>query len=91
MKARKTPQRKCIATQEMFDKRDMLRIVRTPEGEVKIDPTGKAAGRGAYVSRSREAFDIVKKKRLLNRALKAEITDAMYEELEQSFARSVRK
>ncbi|GED13123.1 hypothetical protein AM501_20820 [Aneurinibacillus migulanus] len=91
MKSRKTPQRKCIATQEMYDKRDMLRIVRTPEGEVKVDPTGKASGRGAYVCRSREAFDIVKKKKLLNRALKAEVTDAMYEALEQEFMRHVRK
>jgi predicted RNA-binding protein YlxR (DUF448 family) len=91
VKPRKTPQRKCLATQEMFDKRDLLRIVRTPEGEIKIDPTGKASGRGAYVSRSREAFDIVKKKKLLNRALKAEVTEAMYEQLEQEFARYVRK
>jgi predicted RNA-binding protein YlxR (DUF448 family) len=91
VKTRKTPQRKCIATQEMFDKRDLLRIVRTPEGEIKIDPTGKASGRGAYVSRSWEAFEIVKKKKLLNRALKAEVTDEMYEELEREFARLVRK
>ncbi|WP_286884777.1 RNase P modulator RnpM [Aneurinibacillus sp. UBA3580] len=91
MKLRKTPQRKCLATQEMFEKRDLLRIVRTPEGEIKIDPTGKASGRGAYVSRSREAFDIVKKKKLLNRALKTEVTDEKYEELEREFARYVRK
>jgi hypothetical protein len=91
VKLRKTPQRKCLATQEMFEKRDLLRIVRTPEGEIKIDPTGKASGRGAYVSRSREAFDIVKKKKLLNRALKTEVTDEKYEELEREFARYVRK
>lgn len=91
MKTRKTPQRKCLATQEMFEKRDLLRIVRTPEGEVKIDLTGKASGRGAYVSRSREAFEIVKKKKLLNRALKVEVTDEMYEQLEQEFMRLVRK
>ncbi|GEN33632.1 RNase P modulator RnpM [Aneurinibacillus danicus] len=91
MKLRKTPQRKCLATREMFEKRDLLRIVRTPEGEIKIDPTGKASGRGAYVSRSREAFDIVKKKKLLNRALKTEVTDEKYEELEREFARYVRK
>jgi predicted RNA-binding protein YlxR (DUF448 family) len=91
VKTRKTPQRKCLATQEMFEKRDLLRIVRTPEGEVKIDLTGKASGRGAYVSRSREAFEIVKKKKLLNRALKVEVTDEMYEQLEQEFMRLVRK
>lgn len=91
MKTRKTPQRKCIATQEMFDKRDLIRIVRTPEGDVKLDLTGKASGRGAYISRSLEAFDIVKKKKLLGRTLKADVTDDMYEQLEQEFARHVRR
>ncbi|WP_047151682.1 RNase P modulator RnpM [Aneurinibacillus tyrosinisolvens] len=91
MKAKKTPQRKCIATQEMYDKRDLLRVVRTPEGAVKIDPTGKASGRGAYISRSQDAFQTVKKKKMLNRTLKAEITEAMYDELEQEFMRYVRK
>ncbi|WP_027414643.1 RNase P modulator RnpM [Aneurinibacillus terranovensis] len=89
MKARKTPQRKCIVTQEMMDKRDLIRIVRTPDGEVKLDPTGKASGRGAYISRSRSAFAAAKKKKLLNRPLKMEITDEMYDMLEKEFARYV--
>lgn len=62
MKAKKTPLRKCVVTQEMLNKRELIRVVRTPEGEVKLDPTGKASGRGAYISRTMEAFETAKKK-----------------------------
>lgn len=91
MKAKKTPLRKCIVTQEMFDKRDLIRIVRTPEGNIKIDPTGKASGRGAYMVRTLEAFQTAKSKKLLNRALKMEITQNMYDELEEEFLKVVKK
>ena len=46
---RKTPQRSCISCRKVFDKKDLLRIVRTPKGEVTVDPTGKMSGRGAYI------------------------------------------
>ena len=49
MKKRKIPTRKCILTNEMFAKKDLLRIVKNKEGEISVDPTGKKAGRGAYV------------------------------------------
>lgn len=49
MKKRKVPNRKCIITQEMFPKKDLIRIVKNKEGEISVDTTGKKAGRGAYV------------------------------------------
>ena len=49
MKQRKVPLRKCVATQEMMPKKELIRVVRTPEGEVLIDLTGKKSGRGAYI------------------------------------------
>lgn len=91
MKAKKTPLRKCIVTQEMHDKRELIRIVRTPDGTVKVDPTGKASGRGAYIVRSMEAFQIAKSKKLLNRALKMEISEEMYRALEEELQKVVKK
>lgn len=91
MRTKKTPLRKCIVSQEMYDKRDLVRIVRTPEGNVKVDPTGKASGRGAYMIRTMEAFEMAKNKNLLNRALKMEITDEMYHSLEEELQKVVKK
>ncbi len=91
MRAKKTPLRKCIVSQEMYDKRDLVRIVRTPEGNVKVDPTGKASGRGAYMVRTMEAFQMAKSKKLLNRALKMEITEEMYLSLEVELQKVVKK
>ena len=61
--------RKCLATGVSFPKKELLRIVRTPEGEVKVDETGKLNGKGAYISKSIEALNILRNKKLLNRAL----------------------
>ena len=55
------PTRKCLATNEVFPKKDLFRVVRTPSGEVILDMTGKANGRGAYISKSIEAIDKAKK------------------------------
>ena len=73
--------RRCLATNESFPKKELLRIVRTPEGEVKVDLTGKLNGKGAYISKSNEALDIAKKKKVLNRALETEIPEEIYEEI----------
>ena len=80
---RKIPMRKCLATNESFPKKDLLRIVRTPDGEVKVDTTGKLNGKGAYVSKSLEALTILKTKKLLNKALEIEIDDSVYKEIEE--------
>lgn len=67
--------RKCIACQEMFPKRDLLRIVRTPEGEIRTDETGKLNGRGAYVCSNPSCFENCVKKGRFERALKKKISE----------------
>ena len=79
---KKIPMRKCLATNESFPKKDLLRIVKTPEGDIKVDETGKLNGKGAYVSKSKEALKILKDKKLLNRAFEVNVDDSVYEEIE---------
>lgn len=78
---RKVPLRKCVATGEMLPKKEMLRVVRSKEGEVSVDVTGKKSGRGAYISKSIEAVEIAKKKNILERQLEVKIPDEIYDEL----------
>ncbi|KGR92038.1 hypothetical protein CD30_01565 [Ureibacillus massiliensis 4400831 = CIP 108448 = CCUG 49529] len=78
---RKVPLRKCVVTGEMLPKKSMLRIVRSKEGEVSVDPTGKKSGRGAYVSKSEEAIELARKKNMLERQLEAKIPEEVYDEL----------
>ena len=75
--------RKCLASGESVPKKDLLRIVRTPEGEVKVDTTGKLNGRGAYLKKSLEALEIAKKKNLLSRALEVNVDEEVYKEIEK--------
>ena len=80
---KKVPMRRCLATNESFPKKELLRIVRTPEGEVKVDETGKMNGKGAYISRSPEALALAKKKKVLNLALEVDIPEEVYVELDR--------
>lgn len=80
---KKIPMRRCIATGEQLPKKELLRIVRTPECEVKIDVTGKANGRGAYLKKDEFAFAKAKKSKALERALEIEIPDTFWDELNQ--------
>jgi len=79
---RKIPMRKCLATNESFPKKDLLRIVKTPDGEVKVDTTGKLNGKGAYISKSIDALNALKDKKLLERALEIKVDDNIYKEIE---------
>jgi predicted RNA-binding protein YlxR (DUF448 family) len=72
-KPRRVPQRTCIACRGTEAKRGLVRVVRTPEGRVALDPTGKANGRGAYVHESRACWDEALKKDRLGRALKVNV------------------
>lgn len=81
MRARKIPLRKCVATQEMKPKKEMLRIVKPKEGEVSIDPSGKMNGRGAYISLSTEAVQKAWDKKLLDQVFGTALGDAFYEDL----------
>lgn len=73
--------RKCVATGEMKPKKELVRIVRSKEGDVSIDLTGKKSGRGAYLSKDREAVLLAKKKNTLSNHLEVTIDDKIYDEL----------
>lgn len=87
-KPKKIPLRRCLATGEQFPKKELLRVVRTPEGNVVVDEKGKANGRGAYISRSLEAVEIAKKKKVFERELEVAIPDEIYDELRRIIGES---
>ncbi|MBF4499981.1 YlxR family protein [Savagea sp. SN6] len=80
-KMRKVPLRKCAATGEMFPKKEMIRIVRTKEGEVFVDVTGKQSGRGTYVSKTEEAVELARRNHAIEQQLGVKVEDAIYDEL----------
>lgn len=87
MKQRKIPLRKCVACQVMMSKRDLIRIVRTPEEEIMIDLKGKQSGRGAYLCGKQSCFKLAKKSKALDRALKANVSPDIYDRLETDFVK----
>lgn len=78
---KKIPLRKCVATHEQLPKKELLRIVKTPEGNVEVDITGKKNGRGAYLKKDKEALLLAKKNKALARSLEIEITDEVYDQI----------
>lgn len=82
---RKAPIRTCIACNASSDKRTLVRVVRSPEGVVALDPSGKAAGRGAYVCASAACFEKACKKRLFDAKLRTKVGTEEYERLEAEF------
>lgn len=83
MQEKRIPLRKCLGCGEMIGKKGAVRVVRSKEGEVSIDPTGKKSGRGAYICRDIKCFGIVRKACKLERALKCDIPDEIYDLLEK--------
>ena len=81
MKVKKIPMRTCVITKEKYEKRDLIRIVRTPEGNVEIDITGKLNGRGAYIKKDMEVVNKARKSRVLDRVLDAIVPDSIYERI----------
>ena len=81
MKNKKIPMRLCIVSNEMKPKKEMLRIVKTPEGELAIDPTGKKNGRGAYVSMEPELVEKAKKNHLFDKQISMVVDEQFYTEL----------
>ena len=80
---KKIPERKCVGCQNSFQKKDLIRVVRSPEGEISIDFTGKKSGRGAYICKNEVCFKKAKKSGILKRTLECEISDEIYAELEK--------
>ena len=81
MRQRKIPMRKDIVTGEMVPKPDLVRIVKTPEGEVELDPTSRENGRGAYIKLDVDVAQQAKKKRTFDRAFGVKLPDDFYDEL----------
>lgn len=81
MKQKKIPLRMCVVTRERYDKRDLLRIVRTPDGEIKIDNTSKMNGKGAYLKKDVEVINKARKNKILDRTLEVEIPDSLYDDM----------
>lgn len=81
MKIKKIPMRSCVVTREKYPKNELIRVVRTPEGNVIIDSTGKANGRGAYLKKDTEVFEKAKKTKVLNKQLEIEVPDSIFDEL----------
>lgn len=73
--------RSCVVTREKFEKKDLIRVVRTPEGEIVVDKTGKLNGRGAYLKKDKEVFLKAKNNKILDRVLETEVSESVYEEL----------
>ncbi len=81
MKVKKIPLRTCVITHEKFPKQELLRIVRTPEGEIKVDLTGKLNGHGAYIKKDKEVLLQARKSKVLEKYLEVSISDDVYDEI----------
>ena len=80
---KKVPMRKCNGCQEMKNKKEMMRVLKTPEGEIVIDLTGRKNGRGAYLCFSKECLEKSMKNKGLERSLKTTIPASVYEKLKE--------
>lgn len=80
---KKIPERRCVGCQGTFEKRELLRVVRSPEGVISIDFTGKKSGRGAYLCKNESCLKKARKTGILSRALDCEISPEIYDELEK--------
>ena len=78
---KKMPERTCVITKEKTLKKDLLRVVRDKEGNVSVDITGKANGRGAYLKKDKEVINKAKTTKALERILEVTIPDSIYEEM----------
>lgn len=83
MKERKLVLRTCCQTKEVLEKKDLIRIVRTPEGNVIIDLVGKANGRGAYLKKDVAVIEAARKSHVLDKKLEVSVPDEIYDELKE--------
>ena len=81
MKVKKIPMRTCVVSKEKCEKKDLIRIVRTPEKEVVIDPTGKLNGKGAYLKKDVEVINKARQSKILDKVLEVEVKEEIYDEL----------
>ena len=81
---KKLPMRQCVGCGEMKEKKSLIRIIRTPEGRIILDRTGRANGRGAYICDDPACLAAARKKKSLNRAFKMQVSEEIWEELTRS-------
>ena len=81
-KLKKIPQRQCLGCNEHKAKNELLRVVRTPEGEIILDFTGKKSGRGAYICKNLSCLQKARKSRRIDRNLDCAIPDEVYDRME---------
>ena len=86
MKEKKVPMRMCVGCREMKPKRELIRVVRAPDGAVSLDPVGKKPGRGAYVCRSEECLKRAIKQKQLERQLEVQLTEEVAQQLQATIA-----
>ena len=79
MKQKKIPMRMCLGCNEMKPKMELIRVVRSPEGEISLDFKGKAAGRGAYICRSAECLEKARKARRFEKSFSCKIEESVYD------------
>ena len=80
---KKIPMRMCLGCGEMKPKRELIRAVKSPEGEISMDLTGKKSGRGAYICRSSECFRKARKARRFEKAFSCQISEQVYDSMEK--------
>ena len=80
---KKIPMRTCVITGEKLPKKELIRVVRTTDGNVVIDVSGKVNGRGAYLKKDIATFEKAQKSKILNKKLEVEIPDEIYEDLKK--------
>lgn len=83
MKPKKIPMRSCIVTREKLPKQELIRVVRTTDGSVVVDLTGKVNGRGAYLKRDLSVIEKAYKSKILNRILEVDVMDSVFDELKK--------
>ena len=83
MKNRKMPLRTCIVTKENLPKSELLRIVRTPDGDIEVDETGKLNGRGAYIKKDLSVLESLQRSKILEKKLECKIEDSVYEKIKE--------
>ncbi len=88
--AKKTPMRQCVGCGEMKSKREMMRVLKTAQGSIELDTTGRKNGRGAYLCMEKECLVKAGKNKGLERSFKMNIPDEIYEKLEKEFEEDVR-
>lgn len=82
MKTKKIPMRKCLGCGEMKPKRELIRVVKSKEGDISLDLTGKKSGRGAYICKSVECFEKARKARKFERSFSCMISEDIYNSME---------